>query len=81
MLDFIENRLQPAMKEFNYHNPVTPLDLALGLSGCHSSFVKSFKKAAAEKQVNLFKLITEVSAIDRKSPSETLIAETADQMK
>lgn len=81
MLDFIENRLQPAMKEFNYHNPVTPLDLTLGLSGCHSSFVKSFKKAAAEKQVNLFKLITEVSAIDRKSPSETLIAETADQMK
>lgn len=81
MLDFIENRLQPAMKEFHYHNPVTPLDLTLGLSGCHSSFVKTFKKTAVEKEVNLFQLITEVSAIDRKSPSEALIAETADQMK
>ncbi|WP_125141331.1 4-hydroxy-2-oxovalerate aldolase [Clostridium transplantifaecale] len=81
MLDFIESRLQPAMKEFHYHNPVTPLDLTLGLSGCHSSFVKTFKKTAEEKQVNLFKLITEVSAIDRKSPSGALIAETAEQMR
>ena len=34
MLDFIDQRLQPAMDAHNYHNPVTPLDLVLGLSGC-----------------------------------------------
>lgn len=81
MLDFIEKRLQPAMNEHNYHNPVTPLDLTLGLSGCHSSFVKSFKKIALEKQVNLFRLITEVSAINQKNPTEAFIAEVADQLK
>lgn len=81
MMDFIEQRLQPAMAAHQYHNPVTPLDLALGLSGCHSSFVKKFKTIAQEKQVNLFKLIVEVSAIDQKSPSEELIAKVADTLK
>ena len=81
MLDFIDQRLQPAMAPHQYHNPVTPLDLTLGLSGCHSSFVKKFKTIAQEKQVNLFKLIVEVSAIDQKSPSEELIAKVADTLK
>lgn len=81
MMDFIDQRLQPAMAAHNYHNPVTPLDLALGLSGCHSSFVKKFKTIAQEKQVNLFRLIVEVSAIDQKSPSEELIAKVADTLK
>lgn len=80
MLNFIENRLQPAMNEHNYHNSVTPLDLTLGLSGCHSSFVKSFQKIAQEKQVNLFRLITEVSAIDQKNPSEAFITEMAEKL-
>lgn len=81
MLDFIEKRLQPAMGAYAYHNPVTPLDLTLGLSGCHSSFVKKFKTASAEKEVNLFRLIVEVSAIDQKNPSEELIALTADKLR
>lgn len=81
MLDFIDQRLQPAMEKHNFHNPISPLDLTLGLSGCHSSFVKKFKTIAQEKQVNLFKLIVEVSAIDQKSPSEELIAKVADTMK
>lgn len=81
MLDFIETRLQPAMKAHNYHNPVTPLDLTLGLSGCHSSFVKKFKEIAAEKQVNLFRLIAEVSAVNQKNPSEELISQTAVQIR
>lgn len=81
MLDFIEKRLQPAMEPYNYHNPVTPLDLTLGFSGCHSSFVKQFRKAAEEKQVNLYQLIVKVSAIDKKKPSETLITEVADSLK
>ena len=39
------------------------------------------KTIAQEKQVNLFKLIVEVSAIDQKSPSEELIAKVADTLK
>ena len=80
MLDFIDTRLQPAMKKHDYHNPVTPLDLTLGLSGCHSSFVKTFKKVAEEEKVNLFRLITEVSAVNQKNPSEELIRETAKKL-
>lgn len=81
MLDFIENRLQPAMQPYNYHNPVSPLDLTLGLSGCHSSFVKKFKTAASDHGVNLFKLIVEVSKMDRKKPSDKLIAEVAKRLQ
>lgn len=81
MLDFIDKRLQPAMAQHSYHNPVTPLDLVLGLSGCHSSFVKKFKTVAEEKQVNLFKLIVDVSAVDQKAPSEELIAQVAETLR
>ena len=81
MLDFIDKRLQPAMDAHNYHNPVTPLDLVLGLSGCHSSFLKKFKASAEEYQVNLYRLIVEVSAVDQKNPSDELIAKTAAGLK
>ena len=81
MLDFIDNRLMPAMEERGYHNPVKPLDLTLGISGAHSSFVKTFKKVAAENDVNLFKLIAEVSAINRKNPSVELMEEVAAKLK
>lgn len=81
MLDFIDQRLEPAMKSYHYHNPVTPLDLTLGLSGCHSGFIKKFKTAAQEEQVNLFRLIAKVSAVDQKSPDNELIAKTANQIK
>lgn len=81
MLNFIDLRLMPAMEQHNYHNPVTPLDLVLGLSGCHSSFLKKFKTAAAEEDVSLYKLIVAVSAVDRKSPSDQLICQTAHALK
>lgn len=81
LLDFIQTRLQPAMEAENFHNPVPPLDLILGLSGCHSSFVKRFQTVAAEKQVNLYRLIAEVSTVDQKAPSEELIAAVADTLK
>lgn len=81
LLDFIDKRLQPAMDAYRYHNPVPPLDLVLGLSGCHSSFVKKFRAAAEEYQVNLYRLIAEVSAVDRKAPSDELIAKTAAALK
>ena len=39
--------------------------------------MKKFKAAAEEHQMNLYQLITEVSAINRKAPSDELIAQTA----
>ena len=81
MLDFIEKRLQPAMEKHNYHNPITPLDLILGLSGCHSSFVKKFNAVAEEYDVNPLKLIVEVSAVDARKPSDELIVEFAKKMQ
>ena len=81
LLEFIETRLQPAMEIFNYHNPVTPLDLTLGISGCHSSFVKKFEGVAKAKNVNLFQLITEVSAQNKKNPDEALMEKIAETLK
>lgn len=80
MLDFIEKRLMPAMEKHKYYNSITPLDLTLGISGCHSSFVKTFRAIAEEKKINLFRLIVEVSKINRKNPSEDLIMETAEKI-
>ena len=80
LLEFIETRLEPAMAVHGYHNPISPLDLVLGLSGCHSSFVKKFKTVSEETGVSLFRLIVAVSAQDQKSPSEDLIRQTAEQL-
>ena len=81
MLNFIDNKLQPAMKAHDYHNPITPFDLVLGMSGCHSSYTKRFKTIAQQKQVDLFKLIVDASAVDQKNPSEELISKIADTLK
>ena len=81
MLDFIDNRLMPAMTKHDYKPSISPLDLVLGISGCHSSFVKKFKTIAAEKNVNLFRLIVETSKVDQKAPSDELIAAKADEIK
>lgn len=81
LLDFIETRLQPAMAKHSYHNPVPSLDLILGLSGCHSSFVKKFKAAAQKHEINLFRLIVEVSKRNQKNPSDDLIEEIAQSLR
>ena len=81
MLEFIDTRLMPAMKERGYNNPLKPIDLTLGISGAHSSFLKTFRKVAEEKQVNVYKLIVEVSAINQKNPSVQLMEEVADKIK
>ena len=77
LLHFLDERLMPAMEPFGYHNPVAPLDLIYGMSGCHSSFMKRYKDVAAETGVDLYRLIVETSAINRRSPSEELIREVA----
>lgn len=81
LLDFIDNYLEPEMKKHNFNNPIPPLDIILGFSGCHSSFLKKFKTISEEKKVNLYQLIVEVSLINRKDPSEKLIYDIADTLK
>ena len=80
LLSFIENELRPKMLEYGYHDPIPPLDLVLGYSGCHSNFVPLFKEVSAAKNVNLYKLIVEASNIDMKNPTKELIENTADTL-
>ncbi len=81
MLDFEDSELIPAMEKYNYHVAVKPFDLILGLAGAHSSFTKMFKEVAEAKGVSLYKLILEVSKVDRKNPSRELTEKTADSLR
>lgn len=81
LLEFLDNKLIPAMEEYGYKTAVCPLDLVLGISGCHSSYTKTFKEIADQMNVPLYKLILEVSKIDRKAPSIELIKAVANEMK
>ena len=81
LLDFLEKELIPAMETHGYKTAITPMELILGYSGCHSSFVKKFKEIAKEYGVDVKMLIVEVSKIDRKSPSEELMRKMAETMK
>lgn len=81
LLYFLNDSLIPAMKEYYYHTAISPLDLIYGYSGCHSSFGNTFKETANEMGVDLFKLIIEVSSIERKNPSKDLMIEVAKKIK
>ena len=69
------------MDAYRYHVAVNPVDLMLGLTGCHSSFLPMFRKVAQEEGVSLLCLIADVSAIDRKAPSENLLRDVAKKLK
>ena len=77
LLAFIDEELAPAMAEYGFRANVIPLDLVYGLSGCHSSFAKTFRAVAEEKGVSLYRLIIDVSAINQKDPSRALMEEVA----
>lgn len=77
LLTFIDDKLMPAMEKEGYHNPIKPLDLVLGYSGCHSSFVGTYKEVAAEAGVNIYELIIETSKRNQKNPTRELMEETA----
>lgn len=81
LLAYLENELIPAMKPYGYHVAVNPTDLMLGLAGCHSNFLGMFEKVAYEEKVSLHRLIADVSAIDRKTPPESLLREVAAKLK
>ena len=81
LLDYLEAELIPSMEAYNYHAAVGPVDLMLGLSGCHSNFLPIVRKVAEEEGVSLLRLIAGVSAIDRKNSSEALLREVAGKLK
>lgn len=81
LLDYEDKELIPMMKPYGYHVAITPEELVLGFSGCHSHFLKQFKQVAEEKGVPLYKLIIETSKINKKNPSVDLITEVAEKMK
>ncbi len=81
LLHYLDTELIPAMAEYAYSPSVKPLDLILGLSGCHSSFVGSFEKVAREEKVSLYPLIMKVSEQNKKNPSEIEIRKVAATLK
>lgn len=80
LLDYLDDELIPAMKAYNYRPAVMPVDLILGLSGCHSSFLGKLRNVAVEKNVSLYRLIVEVSRENRKNPSEELMYAVAGKL-
>ena len=81
MLDCVEELSDAMETRYDYHAPISPFDLILGISGAHSSFGKVFRAVAAEMDVPLLKLIVEVSKLNRKNPDEALMRSIAQQMK
>lgn len=81
LLEYLDNELIPAMKPYNYHVAVNPTDLILGIAGCHSNTLPMFNKVAEDEKVSLLRLIADVSAIDRKAPSEELLRKVAVTLK
>lgn len=77
LLDFIDNKLAPKMSEHDYRAAISPLDLILGYTGTHSSFLKLFKKVSEENKVPLYRLIEAVSATNIRNPTEKEILEAA----
>ena len=80
LLDFIDNKLAPAMAKYDYRAAITPEDLILGLAGCHSNFLDLFKEIAKAENVNLYQLIINVSKENRKAPSREEILKAAKAM-
>lgn len=81
LLHYLDRELIPAMEQNGYPTMLKPKDLILGYSGCHSAFVKTFTAAAKDTGVDLYRLIVETSALDRKDPDEALMRQVAASLK
>ena len=81
LLQYLDTSLIPAMAKYDYRPAVKPVDLILGMAGCHSTFLGLFQRIAKEMDVPLYPLILQVSKLDQKAPSETLIREIAEKLK
>ena len=80
LLHFIDESLRPAMKKLGFDRAMTPEELIYGLSGAHSSFSALFARFAEEYKVDLYRLVVEVSKINRKSPDEELVRFVAEKL-
>lgn len=81
LLQYLDDKLIPAMAQYDYRPAVSPQDLVLGMSGCHFSFLGLFQRISKEQNVPLYPLIMQVSALDRKAPPEDLIRDVAQKLK
>lgn len=81
LLAYLDKDLIPAMQAYDYRPAVTPEALVLGLTGCHSQFLSSFRQVAEAEGVDLYRLIAAVSAVDKKLPTRELMEKTAREMK
>ena len=81
LLHYLDRELIPAMEQNGYTTMLKPKDLILGYSGCHSAFVKTFTAAAKDTGVDLYRLIVETSALNRKDPDEALMRQVAASLK
>lgn len=77
LLSYLDEELMPAMAQCGYHAAIAPVDIILGMAGCHSMFLGLFKRIAEEENVSLYALIIEVTKKDAKAPGETFIRATA----
>ena len=77
LMAFLEEKLVPAMAERGFRPALMPMDLILGLSGVHSSFLGTFRKVAAEEGVDPMRLIVETSRNNRRDPSEQQMRQAA----
>ena len=80
LISFIDEELMPEMNKW-YKCQIKPMDLVYGYAGAHSSFGGIFRNIAVKYDVDIFKLIIEVSKINKKNPSEQLICEVAKRIK
>ena len=81
LLQYLDGSLIPAMAKYDYRPAVKPMDLILGMAGCHSTFLGLFQRIAEEMQVPLYLLILGVSKLDQKAPSEVLIRDVAECLR
>lgn len=66
--------LEPIM---NYEQGIPPMEVLFGMTQFHSSFLPRFKRVLDKHDVDLKRLIMEVSRIDCVNPSDDLIERTA----
>ena len=77
LLSYLEKDLIPRMIAYQYHPAVTPLDIVLGISGCHSKFLPLYRQVSDTFGVSLASLIIEVSKVNRKNPDNMLMEQIA----
>jgi 4-hydroxy 2-oxovalerate aldolase len=63
------------------HRGSSALELVLGLSRCHSSFLPMFRAVSSEYGVNLLTLVMAVSARDCVHPTPAMCREEAARLR